>query len=80
MNKEDGGPAFPLPPCGTGDPRDGMAGGSVGMSLRDYFAAQALSSMNDWGAIGNSFPTAADDCYAMADAMLKARSESPKTP
>ncbi len=38
----DGGPAFPLPPVGTGDPRDGMAGGSVGMSLRAYFAGQVL--------------------------------------
>jgi hypothetical protein len=41
MYYDDGGPAFPIPPVGTGDPRDGMAGGSSGMSLRDYFAAAA---------------------------------------
>jgi hypothetical protein len=35
---EHGGPAFPIPPVGTGDPRDGMAGGSSGMTLREYAA------------------------------------------
>lgn len=41
----DGGPAFPLPPVGTGDPRDGMAGGSPGMSLRAWFAGQAMNGI-----------------------------------
>lgn len=40
-----GGPAFPMAPVGTGDPRDGMAGGSEGMSLRDWFAGQALDGL-----------------------------------
>ena len=35
---KDGGPAFPI---GSGDVRDPM-----GMSLRDYFAGQALANMN----------------------------------
>ena len=39
----DGGPAFPLT-SSTGDPRDGVYCAN-GMTLRDYFAAKALSSM-----------------------------------
>lgn len=42
---DDGGPAFPVPPVGTGDPRDGMSRGHDGMTLREYFAAQALAGM-----------------------------------
>ena len=41
----DGGPAFPIPPVGTGDPRDGMSQGSYGMTLRDWFAGQALAGL-----------------------------------
>ena len=35
----DGGPAFPFDPVG------GIHGGSTGMSLRDYFAGQAMAAM-----------------------------------
>jgi hypothetical protein len=45
--KDDGGPAFPSPPIGTGDPRDGMSGGCFGMSLRDHFAEHAPASEID---------------------------------
>lgn len=38
-------PAFPLAPVGTGDPRDGMAGGSVGMSKLELVAAMALQGI-----------------------------------
>lgn len=41
---QDGGPAFPITPVGTGDPRDGMSTGSSGMSLRDWFAGQATAT------------------------------------
>lgn len=51
-----------------------------GMSLRDYFAGQALT-----GIVGNvGFPVigpiverVASDAYALADAMLEARGEQP---
>ncbi len=64
MNMGTGGPAFPV-------------GLSAGMTLRDYFAAKAMEGVL-------SRPTAgllnAEDIapavYRMADAMLKARSES----
>jgi len=72
----DGGPAFPMPPVGTGDPRDGMAGGICGMTLRDYFAAAALQGFM----ASRNF---IDPCrvgpyvYEIADAMLKAREAKP---
>ena len=69
---EDGGPAFPCPRV-TGQFRD------PGMSLRDWFAGQALIGMlasravypaSDWGGM-------ADEAYDAADAMLKKREGSP---
>lgn len=51
-----------------------------GMSLRDYFAAQAMPSViTDWLQTGDILPdpeiaeVIARDCYIVADAMLKAR-------
>ncbi|ARL91583.1 hypothetical protein [Burkholderia pseudomallei] len=61
------GPAFPVP----------AENWSCGMTLRDYFAARALV-----GYLASLAPTTepaeyassiAEDCYALADAMLKAR-------
>ena len=44
----------------------------MGMTLRDYFAAAALSSRGMYGA--NIRENAvAKECYIIADAMLKAR-------
>ena len=43
MNKPiEGEPAFPSPPVGTGDPRDGMTTGRDGLSERRYYIGQAL--------------------------------------
>jgi hypothetical protein len=72
MRKEDGGSAFPL--------HEGVA--NDGMSLRDYFAGQALASLafpslieafkegvpRDTAIMGVS-----EGAYAFADAMLEAR-------
>jgi len=61
----DGGPAFP-----TMDPNEHYR--LMGMTLRDYFAAAALSSRGMYGA--NIRENAvAKECYIIADAMLKAR-------
>ena len=70
---EKGGPAFPL----ELSPQTGRSTVQYfGMSLRDYFAAKALSgicaSENHLDRIG-SFDAAAITCYELADAMLKAR-------
>jgi len=44
-----------------------------GMTLRDYFAAKALSTMNI-GGLAVCYDGFAENAYKMADAMLKARS------
>ena len=65
----DGGPAFP-----TMDPNEHYR--LMGMTLRDYFAAAALSSRGMYGA--NIRENAvAKECYIIADAMLKAREVKP---
>lgn len=85
--RNDGGPAFARPAsehtkngtCPDGnDPRDAQAG----MSLRDWFAGQALAGMMAQGFIPNQAGQSshvqwnyADAAYAMADAMLKAREQ-----
>ena len=60
--REDGGRAFPVP--------DGFV--DPGMSLRDYFAAQAIMGLmaqpDGWGE-----EAAASKAYRVADALLKAR-------
>jgi len=63
----NGGPAFPRPASQEAH-RHGMHEPQVGMTLRDYFAAVALGSLN----VGDE-GRAAKWCYQMADAMLKAR-------
>lgn len=79
-NTNTGGPAFP-----TGlifDDKGVIIGGNNGMTLRDYFAAQALTGAQIWDAILNGKETTqfannvnkiGEVAYAVADAMLKAR-------
>lgn len=71
MSKNDGGPAFPLSSV------------SLGMSLRDYFAAKAMQALiagdadytsdADAGAPMESWGDFAAGAYQIADEMLKAR-------
>ncbi len=71
MNKETGGPAFPI---NANDSADRCI--YTGMTLRDYFAAKALQGMlaeNGGGAYAND--DVAEWAYLMADAMLKAREQ-----
>jgi hypothetical protein len=66
----DGGPAFPMPDSHHANGQ--VQYGHLGMTLRDYFAAAALSSRGMYGA--NIRENAvAKECYIIADAMLKAR-------
>ena len=46
-----------------------------GMSLRDYFAAQAMLARGFTVRPYDTTHETAKDCYAMADAMLKAREQ-----
>ena len=65
MTANDGGNAFP------------SAGGPAGMSLRDWFAGQALAGMSRShveGTVDDYLPQfVAQDAYNLADAMLAAR-------
>jgi hypothetical protein len=58
------------------DPTTGLTNISVGMTLRDYFAAKALTNFYDQ--IGSQsdqewFEKIAQGAYRMADAMMEAR-------
>jgi hypothetical protein len=46
------------------------------MTLRDYFAAKALQGLLAGSLKSSDTHLIARDCYAMADAMLKAREAS----
>src|SRR5574340_468080 len=88
----DGGPAFPTPVAGCNDgvyPASSVVQGGEGMSLRDWFAGQALAGMlSNKGSSATlyalsiityrplDFPppwNCAKMAYALADAMLAAR-------
>lgn len=76
--QRDGGSAFPLlPPLGPdGASAVGYPYVSAGMTLRDYFAAQAMNGLlaQSMGtAFGSDHKLAADYAYACADAMLDAK-------
>lgn len=71
--KETGGPAFPI----VQDACPGVHSGGVeswGLSMRDYFAAKALSWVLEDTPVGQEFyKRAAQGAYRIADAMLEAR-------
>ncbi len=74
---EDGGPAFPCSAPEGYEP-------SLGMSLRDWFAGQALAGWLASYGPDSSHPVSNDAAhlvaarsYAMADAMLAARAKEP---
>jgi hypothetical protein len=65
-NQNTGGPAFPTPRYERNDMY------SLGMTLRDYFAAKAMQGFISRGGDYNA-EFDADRAYAFADAMLQAR-------
>lgn len=71
--KNTGGHAFPRPAGDYNGSRHGNTA-QTGMTLRDYFAAKAMQGCATRGLPdGLPFDEVASDCYALADAMLKAR-------
>lgn len=76
MTKEatnDGGPAFPVSPE---ESRGKVSSIHGGLSLRDYFAAQSISSTRPGSMISDAeVLEIAKGAYRLADAMLKARAE-----
>lgn len=67
-----GGPAFP---AAGYDERGPGHDGQAGMSLRDYFAGQALGLGGEWfnKSTGWTVQDVATYAYRVADAMLEAR-------
>jgi hypothetical protein len=47
------------------------------MTLRDWFAGQALAGLVSYVVEGATFENVAEDAYKAADAMLKAREVKP---
>ena len=77
--KHDGGAAFPSPGVviveeygDEGETRQRQQGAYEGMSLRDYFAGQALTSLAALYEVNGNFALA-ERAYQMADSMLAAR-------
>lgn len=84
--RDDGGPAFPKlhamrPPEGNGSAHYYAHYSFDGMSLRDWFAGQALASiLSSYQSTGVPMPRdttdeIAADSYSIADAMLAERSK-----
>lgn len=71
MTENTGGPAFPYPSYDEGRQVDQYPG----MSLRDWFAGQALAGMLADSKVSDTVENLADLVYAMADAMLKERAK-----
>lgn len=82
MTQHDGGPAFPRPATFRPD-GDWCDGPEYGLSIRDWFAGQALAGMDlKYGARQLGYPAehargAAEQAYVIADEMLKAREVKP---
>jgi hypothetical protein len=82
-HSHDGGPAFPLPGIDHSQESQsgykGMVDFTQGLSIRDYFAAQALAGceVTVRDDMGLSYFEPAHDiakrCYQIADAMLERR-------
>ena len=70
---EDGGPAYPFPEVRDPVTGCGIMQGASGMSLRDWFAGQALAGFLASGPHDCELDGIAHDAYLAADAMLDAR-------
>lgn len=78
MNKDNGGPAFPIP-LQAGQSFKGHGGEVDGMTLRDYFAAKALTMVSAGNEhtdmVGWDYRHFAEYAYRMADAMIAERAK-----
>ena len=80
--RNDGGPAFPRPAsedkrAGSIHEGDYAERAETGMSLRDWFAGQAMAAFLTGDVEGNdTFKTTARISYEQADAMIAEREKS----
>ena len=72
MSAKDGGPAFPVISKDIGYHAE-IKQLATGMSLRDYFAAQALGALS---VLETDKQKLAHECYEFADAMLQERDKT----
>lgn len=78
--RDDGGQAFPIP-LAPGGPAGMLHAGEPGMTLRDYFAGQAVNALifaeNRRQAAGDGYfvGVVAKEAYRIADAMIIERSK-----
>jgi hypothetical protein len=71
MGKEDGGPAFPVEGVSF---LGSTVISSTGLSVRDWFAGQALAALVDrWVGMPGGPLALGAEAYKLADAMLAAR-------
>lgn len=75
MNKDDGGPAFPVTPDNCPTTTGMIERPSTGMTLRDWFAGQALAGLMAYPHSNDTWADAAKRAWIMADAMLAARKD-----
>ncbi len=85
MSAQNGGPAFPTTTREIvahetygSKPMDAHFYASGGMTLRDYFAGQFLTTVKIIDDAGASGEAIARNCYRMADAMLTERAKESK--
>ena len=76
---EHGGPAFPLADTFIWK-GDRILSHHPGMTLRDYFAAGAITGICGNSSVDYNVPDAAALAYEIADAMLEAREPKPPQP
>ena len=74
-NTNTGGPAFPGPYANENGNLEVLFK-QQGMTLRDYFAAKAMQGLLAGKLTSTDLQLIANDCYAMADAMLAVRSNT----
>lgn len=77
LDIDNGGAAFPQRDIGAYDAVDEGRGPQGGMSLRDYFAGQAMIALMEAALTTITSPSfLAQSAYQMADAMLAERSRT----
>ena len=69
--KRDGGPAFPVVGMDQRGNQTFMGVFNGGMTMRQYFAGQAMASMSIQWVDGLAYERYAKTCYEIADAMIE---------
>ena len=77
MSINNGGPAFPRHALEIKLPDGSVVPKDPGMTLRDWFASQAMAGLVPYVVKGATFENVAEDAYKAADAMLAAREVKP---